>query len=94
MFRVFLIGSPASSRRGGAPWWAILAMGVAGAALLSLMLLVGAFVILAAAPLVLAVFLIGRWRLRRVLREVAERSGRDSRIIDADYRVIDESGDQ
>jgi hypothetical protein len=77
------------------PGWAVGLCAVGFAALGVVVLLLGVAFALLLAPIVIVGLLLGRWRLRRLLRDVAQRSAgvprgpaRDPRVIDADYRVV------
>lgn len=66
------------------------------AALGVLVLLFGAALILLMAPVAIGAALFARWRLGRLLRDLARRSNlsanatKDQRVIDAEYRVLRE----
>jgi hypothetical protein len=79
------------------PGWAVAICAVGFAVLGFLVLLLGAAFLLLLAPVAIGALLFARWRLRRFLRDVAQRSGDvahsagdDPRVIDADYTVVRE----
>ncbi|HUZ66466.1 MAG TPA: hypothetical protein VMU56_02260 [Beijerinckiaceae bacterium] len=79
------------------PGWAVGLIAVGVALLAMLVLLLGLAFALLLAPIAIGALLVGRWRLRRLLRDVAQREsgGRGASgeplVIDAEYSVTPEN---